>query len=80
MYPNGHRILGKMLLAADRTDEALAEWQRAYALEPGNRENRLNLGVALVAQKRYDDARPHLVACLLDPVLGPRARALLAMH
>jgi tetratricopeptide (TPR) repeat protein len=80
MYPNGHRILGKMLIAAGRAEEALAAWQRAYALEPGNLQNRLNLGVALAALHRYDEARPHLEASLADPELAPRAREVLTFH
>ncbi|MGE5181627.1 MAG: tetratricopeptide repeat protein [Acidobacteriota bacterium] len=78
MYPNGHRVLGKVLLAAHRPDEALAAWQRAYALEPGNLANRFNLALALLALHRAADARPHLEACLADPALGTKARELLA--
>ncbi len=78
MYPNGHRVLGKVLLAAHRPDEALAAWQRAYALEPGNLANRFNLALALLALHRAADARAHLEACLADPALAPKARELLA--
>jgi Tfp pilus assembly protein PilF len=80
MYPNGHRILGKVLFTAGRVEEALPEWERAYALEPGNLANRFNLGLALVALHRMDEARPHLEACMADPRLVPRVKPLLESH
>jgi tetratricopeptide (TPR) repeat protein len=75
--PHAARIHGLAALANDLPSEALAAFERAYTLEPMNLVNRLNLGVALVASHRLANARPHLEACLGDPRLGPRARAVL---
>lgn len=78
LYANGQRALGKVALQAQRLDEALTAFERAYTLEPGSLSNRFNLALALIALGRPEDAREHLEACLADPVLGPRARQLLA--
>jgi tetratricopeptide (TPR) repeat protein len=77
LYANGQRVLGMVALEAKLPDEALRAFERAYALEPRRLENRFNLGLALLALHRDVDAQPHLEACLQDPMLGPRARALL---
>ncbi|HSD88565.1 MAG TPA: tetratricopeptide repeat protein, partial [Kofleriaceae bacterium] len=77
LYANGQRALGKIALQAQRSEEALAAFERAYTLEPGVLSNRFNLALALIAVGRPGDARPHLEACVADPVLGPRARQLL---
>ncbi len=74
LYANGQRVLGMVALEARLPDEALRAFERAYALEPRNLENRFNLGLAL---HRDVDARPHLEACVHDVALGRRARALL---
>ena len=77
LYPAGQRALGKIALEAQLPGEALVAFQHAYALEPRSLANRFNLGLALLALHRDADARPHLEACLADPQLGSRARALL---
>jgi Flp pilus assembly protein TadD len=91
LYANGQRIRGKVALAAGAdaqsrgdlagaaaaNEEARAAFVQALALEPGNRANHLNLALALLQLGRRDEARPHLEACLPDPTLGDRARALL---
>jgi protein O-mannosyl-transferase len=80
LRPNAHaqRTLGKVALAMGRNDEALSAFQHAFELEPHNLANRFNLGLVLVALHRTDEARRHLEACANDPIIGPRARELLA--
>ena len=75
-YANGLRIHGKVALAANLPDEALAAFERAYAIERSHIDA-LDVGVALVALRRVDDARRYLEPLLLDPGFAPRARALL---
>lgn len=77
-YANGQRVLGKVALALGHTPEALAAFERAYALERTNLANRFNLAIALRAAGRVAEARVHFEACLADPKLGPQARAALA--
>jgi protein O-mannosyl-transferase len=77
LYVNAQRAHGKVALELKHFDEALAAFERAYALEPGALANRYNLGVTLVALGRGAEARPHLEACLADPQLAPGARAAL---
>jgi len=75
-YPAGQRMRGKVALAAGHPDEALAAFERAYALERSG-ANQLNLGLALMALGRSAEARRYLEPLETDPELGPRARALL---
>jgi len=77
LYPAGQRALGKIALESQLPAEALVAFQHAYALEPNALANRFNLALALLALHRDGEARVHLEACLADPQLGPRARALL---
>lgn len=77
LYVNGQRIHGKLALAAHEPGEALAAFQQALALEPDSAANRLNLALALIDLGRPADARPYLEACLHEPGLAARARALL---
>jgi tetratricopeptide (TPR) repeat protein len=72
-----HRTHGKVALAAHANDEAYRAFVRAYDLEPGYLGNRYNLGLALIALGRRDEARVHLEACLADPSLADAARAAL---
>jgi Flp pilus assembly protein TadD len=75
---NAHRIHGKLALILRGREEALAAFERAYALEPRNLVNRVNLGLALIELKRPEEARVHLEAALADPRLAASARSLLA--
>ncbi|MDB4963024.1 MAG: Transrane and repeat-containing protein 3 [Myxococcales bacterium] len=75
---NAHRIHGKLALILRGREEALAAFERAYALEPMNLVNRVNLGLALIELKRPAEARVHLEAALADPRLAASARSLLA--
>jgi Flp pilus assembly protein TadD len=75
-YANGQRMHGKVALAANQPDEALAAFERAYTIEPAP-GNQLNVGLALVTLHRVDDARRYLEPLLLDPEFAPRARGLL---
>jgi tetratricopeptide (TPR) repeat protein len=77
LYAAGHRARGKVALAAGQLDEARTAFERALALEPDSRVNKLNLGLVLAQLGRRDEARPLLEACLADPALADKARALL---
>jgi hypothetical protein len=79
LRPNAHaeRTLGKVALAMHRNAEALTAFEAAYALEPLNLANRFNLGLALVELGRTADARAQFEACLGDPAIAPRAKAML---
>lgn len=77
-YINGHRIRGKVALAAGRVDEARAAFAYAYELDPESGANRMNLALALIDQHRPAEARPLLEACLDDAEFGAQARAILA--
>jgi tetratricopeptide (TPR) repeat protein len=77
IYANGFRILGKVALAAQKPDEALAAFQYALRLEPQRAANRYNVALSLLALHRDAEARPYLESCLDDPELGQRAKAAL---
>ncbi|HEY1552939.1 MAG TPA: hypothetical protein VGG28_34150 [Kofleriaceae bacterium] len=76
-YANGQRMHGKVALAANDVDEALAAFQTAYELER-TPINRFNLGLVLATLHRDAEARSYLEPLLVDPELATRARALLA--
>ncbi|MGE0872504.1 MAG: hypothetical protein AB7P03_28370 [Kofleriaceae bacterium] len=76
LYGPAHRAHGKAALAARQPNLALAAFTRAYELE-ATCVNRFNLALALLELARYPEAYGHLEACFDDPVLGPRARAIL---
>ena len=76
LYVNGLRVLGRVTLGSGRAKEALPPFQRALKLAPDDLVNHYNVGIALTALGRYDEARPYLMRCLRDPVLGPRVREL----
>jgi len=77
---SAQRAHGKVALAAGRSDDALRAFTAAYGLEPQNLGNRYNLALALLALHRPAEARPHLDACLADPVLHAQAAAALAQR
>jgi protein O-mannosyl-transferase len=78
LHAPARRAYGKVALAMHHDEIAFTEFTAAYDLEPKNLDNRYNLALALIARGLVDEARPHLEACLADPELGSRARALLA--
>ena len=61
-YAFGFSVRGKLALRARDVGEALAMFERAYALAPTD-ANRYNLAAALLAMHRAPEALPHLVAC-----------------
>lgn len=77
LYVNGWRVLGRVTIASGDAKNALPPFQRALALDPTDLVNEYNVGIALTALGRYEEARPHLLKCLRDPLLGPRVRQLL---
>lgn len=77
-YANGHRILGKVALAAHARAEALSAYERAYQLEPLNLANRFNLALALIENGLPAEARRHLEATLADPRFAASAKRLLS--
>jgi protein O-mannosyl-transferase len=78
VHAASQRTHGKLALAAGQLDEARGAFERAYRLEPTNLDNRYNLGLALAAVGRHDDARRELEACLASPKLAGLAREQLA--
>lgn len=77
-YAHGHRIHGKLARAAGADAEALAAFERAYALDPRDPANEYNLALGLLSMHRRAEAYGHLVACSLDPVYGQACRGTLA--
>lgn len=76
LYVNGLRILGRVTIASGDPKNALPAFERALALAPHELVNHYNVGVALTALGRHDEAKPYLMRCLRDPVLGARVRQL----
>jgi hypothetical protein len=72
-----YAALAQVALRAGRVDEAIGAARTAYEIAPGDRDNRLVLARALIAAHRDAEARPHLVACLIDPRLARTALQLL---
>jgi tetratricopeptide (TPR) repeat protein len=65
---NVHDARGLALVRADRDQDAVAEFEAAVALNPGNRPAQENLGHALLAMGRPDAAADHYRAALaVDP-------------
>lgn len=77
-YVNGHRIRGKVALAAEKFEEAFIAFSYALEMEPDSAPNRMNLALALLALHRPAEARPLLEASVSDPQAGARAKAMLA--
>lgn len=77
-YVNGHRIRGKVALAANKADEALAAFSYVLEVEPDSAPNRMNLALALLKLQRPAEARPLLEASIADPRVGAHAQAMLA--
>jgi Flp pilus assembly protein TadD len=77
LRPNAHaqRTLGKVALAKGNVPEASAAFRVAYALDPRDCGNRINLALALMYQSKGAEAVPLLQGCVADPNLGDRARA-----
>ena len=53
-------MLGIALSGSGHLDEAVASYQRAFALDPGEESMDFLLGHALLAQGRHEEALPHL--------------------
>lgn len=78
LYGKGYKTLGGILLAMKRPREALAAFEKAHKIWPIDLQTRHDMALALIALGRTAEARTHLERCLLDPVIGPQARRLLA--
>ncbi len=64
-----HNALGVIAAGEGRVAEAIARWQRAAALDPGDYQTLFNLGATLRDAGRGEEARPYLQAYLrLAPV------------
>lgn len=64
------------LIAQGKTEQAVAEYQAAVAIDPANEEAQGNLGVLEFFANRCSDALPHLSAALSLSASEPRIRAL----
>ncbi len=75
--PNAHaqRTLGKAELAKGNVHEATAAFRVAYALDPRDCANRINLALGLMGEAKPAEAAPLLASCVAHPTLGARARA-----
>jgi choline-sulfatase len=76
---------GSRAMDAGRTDEAIADFERARALQPGAFSRDLELGVLYLAARRFEDARAALDRSLAahpgDPVaLFKRAQVSVLLH
>jgi len=60
----GHNNLGAILLVKGRLDEAINEYQKALALEPGSPNAENNLGKAFIQKGWTAQAIPHLQVAL----------------
>ncbi len=70
--PAPHNELGVLLLDRGRPDNALAEFQRAIALEPGSAAAHTNLARALAAKGESERARAELARAIeLQPGYAP---------
>ena len=69
--PSGHVILGNIYLQKRQYDQALAESERAVALDPSGADAHMNLGKALNFSGRPEEAIPVLKKALrLNPFPG----------
>ncbi len=72
-----HTGLGQVSVAQGRIAEALRHHQQALLLEPGNRDARAQMGLALVRAGRFEEARPYLEESLREsPDVAPLHAAL----
>jgi tetratricopeptide (TPR) repeat protein len=78
MYAPAQRALGRVALQAQRTEEALVAFTRAFELDPRACTNRFNLALAELELRRIEAARQHVEPCANDPELGAQSRAMLA--
>ncbi|MCC6744988.1 MAG: fused MFS/spermidine synthase [Acidobacteria bacterium] len=72
----GRSILGELLAASGRDEEALAEWQRAIALSPDDLATNLNLGKYFLEKGNVDGAVEHLRRAAAAQPGNARARHL----
>lgn len=65
--PDTHNLHGLLLhLSFGKPEEAIAAYRRALALEPGNSRVKVNLGAALTALDRCQEAIPYLEQARAD--------------
>jgi Flp pilus assembly protein TadD len=57
-FAPGYSLLGFALMSQHKSVEAIAAYQRALKLDPGNETNSLNLAELYSLQNRLDDAKP----------------------
>jgi tetratricopeptide (TPR) repeat protein len=70
-YPTGHSWYSWCLLAIGRLDEAVAEQQKALALDPLSLMINSLVGAVLYYARRYEEARDQLLRTIeLDPNFG----------
>jgi tetratricopeptide (TPR) repeat protein len=74
-----HRLLGLVLLAARRYDEAIDAMRAAIRIDPRDERPRIDLADALVASGRLDEAARHLTDTLTVFQASGRARYLLGL-
>lgn len=64
----GWKVLGALLYADGRTDEALAAMERSVSLLPRDAEAHVNFGLSLAKLKRFDEAEKYLSEAIrIDP-------------
>jgi len=75
-----HQDLADMLLASGRSSEAAPEFERVLTLQPNQPHSELGLAMALLNQRKLDQARPHLEAAARgsDPSAAQTASRILA--
>lgn len=78
----GRSILGELLAASGRDEEALAAWQRAVQLDPADLATNLNLGKYFLEKGNVDGALDHLRRATVASPDHARAHHLygLALH
>ena len=67
--PVYHSSLGLLLLELRRPDLAMESFERALALDPGDADARLNLGISLAEMGRWQEAVPQYRKALSLPSL-----------